>query len=225
MPYWYLFCGKPGHKVPDFPTKANCAKGWASTSTTTTTPAQGKDSTTESKKQWAIHLFQHRRWIVWRPPVLRKLLIYVQLNLQFLVPFLFMFPFHIIWIFLLILFLIVVLLIAFWTNILLVPIIFLSLQFLWWSLGFLMGPVRGRSYELSTWYSMSTLYLVVSYHIPPPPLIYRLSSGWSYLWMFYDVLRCSIDHLHILLVTIVTGRLWRPMCIKVAAGDFRFPAF
>ena len=37
--------------------------------------------------------------------------------------------------------------------------------------------VRGRSYELSTWYSMLTLYLVVSYHIPPPPLIYWLSSG------------------------------------------------
>ena len=85
--------------------------------------------------------------------------------------------------------------------------------------------VRGRSYELSTWYSTSTFYLVVSYHIPPPPLIYRLSSDWSYLWMFYDVLRCSINHLFILLVTIVTGRLWRPMCIKVAAGDFRSPAF
>ena len=73
--------------------------------------------------------------------------------------------------------------------------------------------VRGRSYELSTWYSMLTLYLVVSYHIPPPPLIYRLSSGWSYLWMFYDVLRCSINCLYILLVTIVTGRLWWPMGI------------
>ena len=45
-----LFCGKPGHKVPDCPTKlASSAKGWAST--TTSTPTQGKDSTTESKKQ------------------------------------------------------------------------------------------------------------------------------------------------------------------------------
>ena len=45
-----LFCGKPGHKVPDCPTKlASSTKGRASTSAST--PAQGKDSTTESKKQ------------------------------------------------------------------------------------------------------------------------------------------------------------------------------
>ena len=45
-----LFCGKPGHKVLECPTKpASSAKGRAST--TASTPAQGKDSTTESKKQ------------------------------------------------------------------------------------------------------------------------------------------------------------------------------
>ena len=134
-----LFCGKPGHKVPDCPTKASSAKGWAATSTTTTTPAQGKDSS-ELKKQWAIHYFQHRRWIAWRPPVLRRLPFYVQLNLQFLIPFLFMFPFRIFLTFLLILFLIVVLLIVSSMNILLILIIFLSLLFLQWSSSFLMGP-------------------------------------------------------------------------------------
>ena len=45
-----LFCGKPGHKVLDCPMKpASSAKGRASTSAST--PAQGKDSTTELKKQ------------------------------------------------------------------------------------------------------------------------------------------------------------------------------
>ena len=45
-----LFCGKPRHKVLDCPTKlASSAKGRASTSAST--PAQGKDSTMESKKQ------------------------------------------------------------------------------------------------------------------------------------------------------------------------------
>ena len=48
----------------------------------------------------------------------------------------------------------------------------------WWSyIPNFHVTVRGRSYKLSTWYSTSTLYLVMSYHIPPPPLIYRLSLG------------------------------------------------
>ena len=63
-------------------------------------------------------------------PVLRKLLIYVQSNLQFLTLFSFMFLFRIFQIFLLILFLIAVLLIVFWMNIFLIPIIFLLLLFL-----------------------------------------------------------------------------------------------
>ena len=52
--------------------------------------------------------------------------------------------------------------------------------------------VRGRSYELSIWYSMLIPYLdlTLSYsHIAPPmPAYLRLVL----ILMFYDVLRCSI---------------------------------
>ena len=48
-----LFCGKKGHKVQDCILRQNAAKARASTtaSTSSSTPAQGKDSTLESKKQ------------------------------------------------------------------------------------------------------------------------------------------------------------------------------
>ena len=50
-----LYCGKKGHQVPDCTLKQEAAKGRASSftpaSTSTSTPAPGKGSTTESKKQ------------------------------------------------------------------------------------------------------------------------------------------------------------------------------
>ena len=50
-----LFCGKKGHKVQDCILRQNAAKArastTASTSTSSTAPAQGKDSALESKKQ------------------------------------------------------------------------------------------------------------------------------------------------------------------------------
>ena len=55
-----------------------------------------------------------------------------------------------------------------------------------------LGVVRGRSYELSTWYSMLIPYLdlTLSYSPIAPPMLAYLCL--VLILMFYDVLRYSI---------------------------------
>ena len=78
--------------------------------------------------------------------------------------------------------------------------------------------VRGRSYELSTWYSTLIPYLdlTLSYSpIAPPMLAYLcLVLILMFYWcstMFSDVL---LDCLYMLIVTIVTGSSWQPSRYK-----------